>query len=65
MSAKCQKRTLAVSFDHARFLVEFRDRERGPPACVPEHQVPGSTIPIAGTQFNGLSQAVGYGDDGQ
>jgi hypothetical protein len=25
--------------------------------------VPGSTIPIAGTQFNGLSQAVGYGDD--
>lgn len=25
--------------------------------------VPGSTISIAGTQFNGLSQAVGYGDD--
>jgi len=25
--------------------------------------VPGSTIAISGTQFNGLSQAVGYGDD--
>jgi hypothetical protein len=24
---------------------------------------PGSTIVISGTQFNGLSQAVGYGDD--
>ncbi|TAK91029.1 MAG: hypothetical protein EPO06_06850 [Burkholderiaceae bacterium] len=25
--------------------------------------VPGSTVAISGTQFNGLSQAVGYGDD--
>jgi hypothetical protein len=27
--------------------------------------VPGSTIQISGLQFNGLSQAVGYGDDSQ
>src|SRR3954468_14308744 len=26
---------------------------------------PGTTIQISGTQFNGLSQAVGYGDDCQ
>jgi hypothetical protein len=29
----------------------------------PAMVVPGSTIAISGTQFNGLSQAVGYGDD--
>jgi hypothetical protein len=30
---------------------------------VPNILVPGSTIDVVGTQFNGLSQAVGYGDD--
>ena len=29
----------------------------------PSSIAPGSTISISGTQFNGLSQAVGYGDD--
>jgi hypothetical protein len=29
----------------------------------PAHALPGTTIDVSGTQFNGLSQAVGYGDD--
>ncbi len=31
----------------------------------PATVAPGSTVQISGTQFNGLSQAVGYGDDSQ
>jgi hypothetical protein len=31
----------------------------------PANPVPGSTIQISGLQFNGLSQAVAYGDDSQ
>jgi hypothetical protein len=32
---------------------------------VPANLTPGTTVNISGTQFNGLSQAVAYGDDSQ
>jgi hypothetical protein len=31
--------------------------------AAPAVLIPGSTVSVSGTQFNGLSQAVGYGDD--
>lgn len=31
--------------------------------AAPALLIPGSTVSVSGTQFNGLSQAVGYGDD--
>jgi hypothetical protein len=32
-------------------------------SSAPSVLIPGSTVSVSGTQFNGLSQAVGYGDD--
>jgi Kelch motif protein len=40
-----------------------QDAFRPTVTSVPAILVPGRTVSISGTQFNGLSQAVGYGDD--
>jgi len=41
------------------------DRFRPVIQSCPTNIDPGTTIQVSGTQFNGLSQAVGYGDDSQ
>ena len=41
----------------------FADAYRPVVTAAPSTLAPGSTVTISGTQFNGLSQAVSYGDD--